>query len=170
LHGDLESDGSGTLAIRNPHGVGDSGEWMTDCKTHCECCQMLFLFTGHPRMRERWPSCCPRCGDHILDGSEQERIVALTEHASRARKLADLAYETARQAKADFERVDERNRRLSSHLHDVIEERDKLRRQVDVMRELHPHAEGAKCQCGRVPCPEREALYGYDPFLGKRPA
>jgi hypothetical protein len=158
------------MAIRNPYGVGDSGGWVTDCKAVCDCCQLSFIFKAHPQMPERWPKRCRHCDDHVLDGSEQERIIALTEHASRARKMADLAYEMARQAKADSERVDERNRRLSSHLHDVIEERDKLRKQVDLMRKLHPHADGAKCQCGRVPCPEREALYGYDPFLGKRPA
>jgi hypothetical protein len=158
------------MAIRNPYGVGDSGEWMTDLKTQCECCQLPFRFRGHPQMQERWPKRCPDCREHVQDGSDQERILALTEHAGRARERADQAYKMLREARAEVERVDERNRRLSGHLHDVIEERDKLRKQVRLLSELHPYAGGAKCQCGRVPCPEREAVYGYDPFVSKRPA
>jgi hypothetical protein len=75
-----------------------------------------------------------------------------------------------RDTKKEAERVDQRNRYLSKDLHDVIEERNKLRNQVDLLRDLHPYARAAKCKCGRVPCPEREVLYGDDPFLTKRPA
>jgi hypothetical protein len=158
------------MAIRNPYGVGDSGEWVTDCKTQCECCQLSFSFKAHPRMRERWPKRCPRCAQHILDGSTRDCILALTEHASRARKLADRAYEMVRETKKEAERVDQRNMYLSKDLHDVIEERDKLRNQVELLKDLHPFGRRVKCKCGRVPCPEREVLYGDDPFLNKRPA
>jgi hypothetical protein len=122
------------MAIRNPYGVGDSGEWVTDCKTQCECCQLSFSFKAHPRMRERWPKRCPRCAQHILDGSTRDCILALTEHASRARKLADRAYEMVRETKKEAERVDQRNMYLSKDLHDVIEERDKLPNQVELLK------------------------------------
>jgi hypothetical protein len=163
-------DDSGIMTIRNPYGVGDSGEWVTDCKTHCDCCELVFSFKGHPRMPERWPKRCPQCLDHVLDGFDQERILALTQHAGRARERADLAYEMLRDAQKEVDRVDQRNRDLSSHLHDVTEERNKLRNQVNLLRDIHPYAVRAKCECGRVPCPEREVLYGYDPFVSKRPA
>jgi len=121
-------------------------------------------------MPERWPERFPHCVDHVLDRSAQECIRALTEHVNRARERADRAHGMLRDAQREVERVDTRNKYLSDELHDVIEERNTLRNQVNLLRDLHPYAGRAKCDCGRAPCPEREVFYGYDPFAQKTPA
>lgn len=103
-------------AIRNPYGAGDSGDLLTDRKNKCACCQGWFVFRGHPRMRERWPKRCPQCQGHRLDGSAQDVIVALTEHAERFHALADRAYAMTAEAKAVASKLDERNKYLNDEL------------------------------------------------------
>lgn len=152
------------MAIRNPHGVGDSGPLVREYKACCQCCGLFHVFKAHPRMPERWPKRCGPCAEHRLDGTDQEQIDTLAEHATRARQFGERAYQVAAETHREADRVDQRNRHLSHDLHEVITERNTLRRTVDALKDLHPYGR-SKCACGRRPCPERDVLYGHDPAV-----
>ena len=144
------------MAIKNPYGVGDSGPGAREIKVQCTCCRLPFLVTAGPRT-PIVNRVCRSCKSHDLDGSVEERALALEDHAERSRDLADRALEQLRSGMAERDEALAERKRFGQMLYRSNEDLDYLRRQLSAIWGVHVETPSGRCSCGETPCPTRDA-------------
>lgn len=135
--------------VKNPYGVGYSGERVEERPRECVCCKIEFLWKGPPS-EYAVPQRCQPCHSHSYDTADAE-LAALREHSTRLPTLLEHARQMTRKAHSERDRarteVQESRRQVAA----ALQTRDKWREIVDAITSEH-YGVGKACACKSTNC------------------